>query len=96
MAHQKARYSGQQGLQTVQDFDVLGAEGLFLFCTLLRVPRQGISSSISLALIIVDLQVVAREFLGPADLSRAQTLYLHELMEVVVVGEYEHLMLRPF
>ena len=80
----------------VQDFDVLGAEGLFFFCTLLKVSRQGISSSISLALTVVDLEVVAREFLGPADLFRAQTLHLHELTEVVMISEYEHLMLRLF
>ena len=96
MVRRKARYSGQRRLQAVQDFDVLGAEGLFLFCTSLRVLRQGISSSISLALTIVDSEVVAREFLGPTDLSGAQTLCLHELMEVIVVGEYEHLMLRSF
>ena len=96
MAHQNTRYSDQQGLQVVQNFDVLGAEGLFLFCTSLRVSRQGISSSISLALMIIVSEVVAREFLGPADLSGVQTLRLHELMEVVVVDEYEHLMLRPF
>ena len=80
----------------MQDFDVFGAEGFFLFCTSLRVSRQGISSSVSLALTIVDSEVVAREFLGPADLPGAQTLRLHEPTEVVVVGEYEHLMLRPF
>ena len=96
MACQNARYSGQQELQVVQDIDVLGAKGHFLFCTLLRVSRQGISSSISLGLTIVDLEVVAREFLGPTDLFWAQTLRLHESTEVVMVGEYEHLMLRPF
>ena len=96
MARRKARYSGQRGLQMVQDFDVLGAEGLFLFCTLLRVSRQGISSSVSLALMVIDLEVVIREFLGPADLSGAQTLRVYKPAEVVVVGEDEHLMLRPF
>ena len=80
----------------MQDFDVLCSEGLFLFDTSLRVSRQGISSSVSLALTIVDSEVVTREFLGPADLSGAQTLRVHEPAEVVVVGEYEHLMLRPF
>ena len=83
-------------LQVVQNFDILGVEGLFLFCTLLKVLKQGISSSVSLALIIVDSEVVVKEFLGPADLFGAQTLRLHKLTEVVVVGEYEHLMLRPF
>ena len=80
----------------MQDFDILDAECFFFFCTLLRVLRQGISSPISLALTIVDLEVVLRKFLGPADLSAAQALCLHKPTEVVVVGEYEHLMLRPF
>ena len=80
----------------MQDFDILGAEGFFLLCTLLRISRQGISSPVSLALTIVNSEVVAKEFLGPADLSGAQTLRLHEPAEVVVVGEYEHLMLGPF
>ena len=80
----------------MQDFDILGAEGLFLFYTLLRVSKQGISSSVSLALIIVNLELVAREFLGPADLFEAQTLRLHKPTEVIVIGEYKHLMLRLF
>ena len=80
----------------MEDFDVLGAEGFFFLYTLLRVSRQGINSPVSLALTIVDPEVVAREFLGPTDLSEAQTLRLHEPTKVVVVGEYEHLMLRPF
>ena len=86
----------KENLEMVQDFDVLGAEHLFFFCILLRVLRQGINSPVSLVLTIVDLKVVPREFLGQADLSGAQALYLHELTEVVVVGEYKHLMLRPF
>ena len=80
----------------MQDFDVLGAEGFFLFCTLLRVLKQSISSYVSLALMIVNSEILAREFLGPTDLSGAQTLRLHELAEVVVVGKYKHLVLRPF
>ena len=80
----------------MRDFDVLRAESFFLFCTSLRVSRQGISSSISLALTIVDLEVVAREFLGPANLSEAQTLHLYESAKIVMVGEYKHLMLALF
>ena len=80
----------------MQDFDVLGAESFFLLCTLLRVLKKDISNSVSFALTIVDLEVVAREFLGLADLSRAQTLCLNEPTEVVVVNKYEHLILRSF
>ena len=80
----------------MQNFDVLGAEGPFLFCTLLRILKQGINSSVSLTLTIVDLEVVPREFLGPADLSGAQVLYFYEPTEVIVIGEYKQLVLRPF
>ena len=93
---QKPRYSGQQGLQVVQDLDVFGTEGFFLFCILLRVLKQSISSSISLFLMIIDLKVVARELLSLVVLSGAQALCLHEPTEVVVVSEYKHLMLKPF
>ena len=43
---------------------------------------------------IINPEVVTREFLNSADLPGAQTLYIYEPAEVVVVGEYEHLMLR--
>ena len=78
----------------MQDFDILGAEGFFLFYTLLRILRQGISSSVSLVLTIINLEVVSREFLGPAHLSRAQTLRIHELSKVVMVGKHEDFMSR--
>ena len=78
----------------MQDFDVLCSEGLFLFDTSLRVSRQGISSSVSLALTIVDSEVVTREFLGPADLSGAQTLRIHESSEVIIVDKHEDFMSR--
>ena len=94
--YQKGRYLGQRGLQTVQNLDVLRSEGVFLLSTPLRVLRQGIGSSVSLVLTIIDLEVVTRELLGPADLSGAQTLRVRELAEVVVVGEYKHLMLGAF
>ena len=62
--YQKARYFGQQGLQTVQNLDVFYSEDVFLLNTPLRILRQGIGSSVSLALTIIDLEVVTREFLS--------------------------------
>ena len=78
----------------MQDFDVPVSESLFFLCTLLRVLRQGVSSSIGFALTIIDSEMVTREFLSPANLSGAQTLRIHEPAEVVVVGKYEDFMLR--
>ena len=93
---EKTRYSGQRRLQTVQDLDVFYSEDFFLRSILLRVLRQGIGSSVSLALTIINSEVVVREFLGSSDLSGAQTLCLHKPTKVVVVGKYKHLVLRPF
>ena len=90
----KARYFGQQGLQTVQDFHVLGSKSLFLLSTPLRVSRQGVSSSICLALVVIDLEVITRKFLSPADLSGAQSLRVYESSEIVMVGKHEDSMLR--
>ena len=74
----------------MQSLDVLRLEDLFFLSTPLRVSRQGIGSSVSLALTIVDLKVITRELLGPADLSGAQTLRVHEPAEVVVVDKHEN------
>ena len=40
--------------------------------------------------------MVSGELLGPADLSGAQTLRIHEATKVVVVCEDEHLVLAIF
>ena len=55
----------------MQDFDILCSEGVFLFRIPLGISRQDISSFVSFTLTIIDLEVVTREFLGPADLSEA-------------------------
>ena len=67
-------------------------ESVFFLSIPLGVSKQGINSSVNYALIIIDSEVVIREFLGLADLSRAQTLYVHELSEVVMVGKHKDFM----
>ena len=78
----------------MQNLDVLCSESVFFLSTPLRVLRQGIGSSVSLALTIIDSEVVTKEFLSPADLPGAQTLRVHKLSEVVMVGKHEDFMLR--
>ena len=78
----------------MQNLDVLRLEGVFLLSTPLRVSRQGIDSSVRLALTILDSKVVTREFLSLTDLSRAQTLRVHELSKVVIVGKHKDFMSR--
>ncbi len=83
----------QRGLQLVQDFRVLGLEGLFFLSTPLEVSRQGISSSISFVLLIIDPEVVSWQFLRPPDLLKAQAFRIYETLEVVVVCKHENFML---
>ena len=78
----------------VENFDVLGIKSLFLFCILLRVLRQFVSSSICFALTIVNPKIIIREFLGLADFSGAQILYIYKPTKVVIVGEHKNFMLR--
>ena len=73
----------------MKDFDVLDAKGFFLLCTLLRVSRQSINSSVSHTLTIIDPEVITWEFLSPTNLFRAQILYVYEPVEVDVVNEYK-------
>ncbi len=58
--------------------------------------EQGISSSISLSLAIVDPEVIPEEFLGPTDLPGTQALGIHESAEIVVVGEDQNLIFAVF
>ena len=64
----------------VQDFDVRCLESFFLLSTLLRVLRQSIGRSISLALMVINSKMVTKEFLSPVDLSEAQNLRVHKLL----------------
>lgn len=40
---------------------------------------------------LVNLKMVKREFLSPADLIKAQAFYIYELMRVVLIHEDENL-----
>ena len=90
----KARYFGQQGLQVVQDFYVLSSKNPFLVSTPMRVLRQSVSSSICFVLAVVNLEVVTKKFLSPANLSRAQTLHVYKLLEFVMVDKHKDFILR--
>ena len=37
--------------------------------------------------------MILRELLGPPDLTRAQTLRIYELTEVIMVGKHQNIML---
>ena len=80
----------------MKDLAILSSELLLLILASLRKPRQSICSRICLTLAIVNSEMVLRELLGPADLSGAQALCIHETTEVIVVCKDENLMFATF
>ena len=62
----------------LKDSYILSLKNFFFALALLRVAGQSISSSISLALAIIDAEIVARQFLGPADLAGAQAFCIYK------------------
>ncbi len=65
----------------------LSSKGLFFGLASVSEARQDISGSSGFSLAIADLNVVPGEFLGPSDRPGTQALCIHELTEIVMVGE---------
>ena len=77
----------------MKDLAILSSEFLLLILVSLKKPQQSICSRICLTLAIVNLVMVSREFLGLADLFRAQAFCIHETMKIIVVRKDENLIL---
>ena len=78
----------------MKNLSVFSLKLFFLIMASVRKVKEGVCSSVCFALLIINLKVVIREFLSPMDLSGAQTLCIHELAEVIVVGEYKDFILE--
>ena len=80
----------------MKDLAILSLKLIFFILASLQKPRQSICSCICFALAVINSKMVSGELLGPADLSRAQTLRIHEATRVVIVCEDEHFVLATF
>ncbi len=80
----------------MENLEVLISESIFFDLAFLGEVRQGISRSISFSLIIIDLKVVLRKFLGLADLIKAQAFGIQELREVIMVSKDKDLIFTIF
>ena len=80
----------------IKNLSILILKRYFLGLALLWEVREDISRNISLSLTIIDLEVVSRELLGPADLMRAQAFCIHEWMEVIIVSQNKNLVFAVF
>ena len=80
----------------MKNLDIFISKYFFLNLTSLWEVRQGISRNISLPRMVIDLRVVSRKLLGPADLSRTQTFCINESTEVIIVSKDEDLVFAAF
>ena len=87
---------GQQKLQTLKDSCILSLKNFLFVLALLRVAKQSINSSISLALAIIDAKIVARQLLGLVNLVEAQTLCIQKPTQVVIISHHQDIELATF
>ncbi len=71
----------------MKNLSILISKRFFFGLASLWEAKQNISHIISFILIIIDVEVVSRELLGLADLTRAYVFHIHELIEVVIVNK---------
>ena len=63
---------------------------------MLKVAEQSINSFISLALAIIDIEIVAKQLLGLANMASAKILYIYELMWVFMIEQNQDLIFAVF
>ena len=80
----------------MKDLAVLSLELIFFILASLEKPWQSICSRIWLVLAIIDSKMVSKELLGSTDLSEAQTLCIHEIIEIIVVRKDKNLLVADF
>ncbi len=80
----------------MKNLSILILERFLLGLASLEEARQSISRSISFSLTTIDSEVVSRELLGLADLTRAQAFRIHESTEVIMVSKDEDLVFAAF
>lgn len=80
----------------MKNMRILIFESFFLGLGFLEKARRDISSRISFSLIIIDSDMISREFLYLADLTKTQTFCIHELGEVIMVNKVKNLIFVGF
>ena len=55
-----------------------------------------ICSPICFSLIIIDLKMIARQLLGPPNLTKAQTLHIHKSIEFIMVSKNKDFVFAAF
>ena len=71
----------------MKNLSVFSLKLFFFFDTLLKEARESICSSVGLVLSIINTKIILEKLFGSPDLSRAQTLYIHKMTKVIIIGE---------
>lgn len=58
--------------------------------------KQGISSRVYFFLIVINFEVVLRDYLGLADLSKAQTFCIYKMLKIIVIDDDKNSVLAAF
>ena len=80
----------------MKDLSVFSSKVGFFFIVSLRETRKSVCSSVCFSLTIIDLKMMARKLLSPADLAGSQVLEIHELSKVIVVSGNKDLVFAIF
>ena len=80
----------------MEDWSVFSSKLFFLIKTIIKKARQRVCCSSHLIVIIINLKMVTTELLGLMDLTKAQSLCIHELLEVIMVGKNKDLVFAAF
>lgn len=75
----------------MMNLGILFSESFFLGLASLGKVKQGTSSRISLFLTIINLEMISREFLCAADLTKTRTFCIYKLVEVIMISKNEDL-----
>ena len=67
-------------MQTIKDLSIFSFELIFFIVAYLKKLWQSIHSCICFVLVIIDLKIVLKKLLGPADLLKAQVFCIYKTM----------------
>lgn len=69
----------------IKNLSILTLKYFFFSLASLEKAKQSIHRHISLVQIIINMEVLLREFLGQADLKKAQAFHIFELIKIIIV-----------
>lgn len=79
-----------------EEFKIFSSETFFFGLHFLWKAKQGVSSSISLFLTIIDLELVSKKLMGQTDLMEARSSCIYEFAEIIMISQHKNLIFAEF